>query len=55
VLNDRLRELRNADIVALDLERGYVITEHGRELAAALEPLHDWAKAWARRTAASGS
>ena len=48
VLNDRLRELREADIVAAD-PGGYRLSAEGRELLAALAPLDEWAKRWARR------
>ena len=45
-LNTRLRELRNAGII--DAESGYVLTQLGQRLLPALEPLHDWAVAWAK-------
>ncbi len=48
VLSDRVRELRAAGVVAGD---AYALTPEGRELLAALEPLDDWAKRWARRSA----
>lgn len=48
VLRDRLRELREADIVDLDAE-GYLLTILGRELLAAYEPLGAWATRWAAR------
>ena len=48
VLNDRLRELREADIVKLT-PGGYVLTEEGRTLLEAYGPLQDWARRWARR------
>ncbi len=48
VLNQRLAELRAAGIVEL-VEAGYRLTEDGRSLLAALAPLDDWAKRWARR------
>jgi DNA-binding HxlR family transcriptional regulator len=50
VLNDRLRELRDADIVAAGSD-GYRLTHDGDSLLHALAPLDDWAKRWARRTA----
>jgi DNA-binding HxlR family transcriptional regulator len=50
-LNTRLRELRELGIVD-HTAGGYRLTEHGRTLMAALEPLQDWAEAWA---AAAGS
>jgi DNA-binding HxlR family transcriptional regulator len=49
VLNDRLRELREADIVATDSERGYRLSREGRDLLAALAPISAWATRWARR------
>ncbi len=48
VVNDRLRELREAGIVDR-AGGGYALTAHGRELLEALEPLGDWAQRWARR------
>jgi DNA-binding HxlR family transcriptional regulator len=56
VLNDRLRELREAEIVARRRPGGgYELTAHGQELLAALAPLDAWAKRWARRSAARES
>jgi DNA-binding HxlR family transcriptional regulator len=49
VLNDRLRELREAGVVELQEGGGYVLTAEGRALGALLLPLHDWAERWARR------
>jgi DNA-binding HxlR family transcriptional regulator len=49
VLNDRLRELREAGIVAAGAD-GYTLTGEGRRLLDALAPLDAWAKRWARRT-----
>ncbi len=49
VLNDRLRELREAAIVASDSAAGYRLTGDGRELLEALAPLDSWAKRWGRR------
>ena len=48
VLNDRLRELREAGIVSAAPPGGYQLTAAGRSLLTALEPLDAWAKAWAR-------
>jgi DNA-binding HxlR family transcriptional regulator len=48
VLNDRLRELRDADVVSAD-PGGYNLTDEGRELLAVLRPIDAWAKRWARR------
>lgn len=52
VLNERLRELREAGIVELeaDGEAGFRVTSHGDALITALAPLSTWAAAWARRT-----
>jgi DNA-binding HxlR family transcriptional regulator len=49
VLNDRLRELRDAGVVELQAGGGYVLTAEGRALGALLVPLHGWAERWARR------
>ncbi len=48
VLNDRLRELRDAGIVEL-APGGYELTKEGHALLAAYGPLHEWARRWARR------
>jgi DNA-binding HxlR family transcriptional regulator len=45
-LNTRLRELRDLGIVDHDAG-GYRLTEQGRALMSALEPLQDWARQWA--------
>ena len=47
VLNDRLRELREAGIVAAARGGGYSLTAAGRDLLLALEPLQAWAGRWA--------
>lgn len=52
VLNERLRELREAGIVDNTGEGGYRLTKDGAELLEALAPLDAWAERWARRTAA---
>ena len=49
VLNDRLRELREAGVVDLQAGGGYVLTADGAALGALLLPLHRWAEAWGRR------
>jgi DNA-binding HxlR family transcriptional regulator len=46
VLNDRLKELRDAGVVEL-LEPGYALSPAGRELVRHLKPLNRWAEAWA--------
>jgi DNA-binding HxlR family transcriptional regulator len=50
VLNDRLRELREAGVVATGGGDGYRLTESGERLLEALGPLDSWAKGWARGT-----
>jgi DNA-binding HxlR family transcriptional regulator len=50
VLNDRLRELREAEIVAGG-DGGYRLTDEGAELLDAIAPLDEWAKRWAKRVA----
>jgi DNA-binding HxlR family transcriptional regulator len=50
VLSDRLRELRDAGIVAAASGGGYRLTREGHSLLRALEPVDAWAKRWARRT-----
>jgi DNA-binding HxlR family transcriptional regulator len=50
VLNDRLRELREAGIVDGERTGGYLLTREGRALIEELAPLNNWAKRWARRT-----
>jgi DNA-binding HxlR family transcriptional regulator len=52
VLNDRLRELREAGIVAATTGSGYALTAEGMRLLQALEPLDGWAKRWAHGAAA---
>jgi DNA-binding HxlR family transcriptional regulator len=47
VLNARLKELRQAQLVGLD-EGGYRLTPHGQELVRHLQPLGRWAPAWGR-------
>ncbi len=49
VLNERLRELRDAGVVELQEGGGYVLTAEGRALGDLLLPLHAWAERWARR------
>jgi DNA-binding HxlR family transcriptional regulator len=49
VLNDRLRELREADIVTAGPGGGYLLSREGRVLLESLEPLDAWAKRWAAR------
>lgn len=52
VLNERLWELRESGVVALQEGGGYVLTADGERLGRLLLPLHVWAEDWARRAAA---
>jgi DNA-binding HxlR family transcriptional regulator len=54
VLNDRLRELREASIVTAQRGAGYQLTSEGQDLLAALMPLDAWSRRWAERTGDSG-
>jgi DNA-binding HxlR family transcriptional regulator len=49
VLGERLRELRQAGIVAESAGEGYRLSDEGRELLQALTPIDAWAKRWAAR------
>jgi DNA-binding HxlR family transcriptional regulator len=49
VLNDRLRELREASIVDATRGAGYRLTTEGSDLLASLMPLDTWAQRWAER------
>jgi DNA-binding HxlR family transcriptional regulator len=46
VLNQRLRELRDAGIVTQQDGTGYNLTHEGNALLDALSPLHTWAGRW---------
>ncbi len=46
VLNERLRELREAGIVGARRPSGYELSEQGRRLLGALAPLDEWAARW---------
>ena len=50
VLNERVRELRAAGIVAERGLPGYRLTSEGRALLSALEPIDEWAARWAERS-----
>ncbi len=50
VLNDRLKELRDAALVELG-EGGYGLTAHGTALLKYLAPLNRWAEGWAKAAA----
>jgi DNA-binding HxlR family transcriptional regulator len=49
VENDRLAELREAQLVAHAAAGGYRLTAEGRALVAKLGPLHAWAESWAKQ------
>jgi len=46
VMNNRLRELREAELVELREAEGYALTEIAEELGELLIPLDEWAKRW---------
>jgi DNA-binding HxlR family transcriptional regulator len=48
VVNARLRDLREARLVALDPESGYRLTALGEELLRLLLPLHVWSEKWSK-------
>jgi len=50
VLNTRLGELTDAEIVAADAE-GYHLTKQGHDLVQAVSPLEAWSKRWAKTLA----
>ncbi len=52
VLNQRLHELRDADIVMLEEPGGYTLTRSGWQLLEALMPLQRWSTQWQKRLAA---
>ena len=47
VLNSRLKDLRNAEIVAKSLD-GYVLTARGKELRSFIVPLANWSATWSK-------
>ena len=47
ILNSRLKELREADIVARTVD-GYVLTERGKELRSFIVPLAKWSARWSQ-------
>ncbi len=55
VLNERLRELREAGILTTGDPSGYELTREGRSLLQALAPIDEWASRWSRREPGSGS
>ena len=48
VLNERLKELREAGFIELVPASGYGLTEMGRELLVTLLPLHRFAERWGK-------
>ncbi len=50
VLNERLHELRAADVVELG-DGGYRLSGEGRRLLEVFPPLYEWAERWAARSA----
>lgn len=48
VLNQRLRELRDAEIVVLAEEGGYSLSKSGVQLLEALMPLQKWSDKWGK-------
>ena len=47
VLNDRMKELREARLVESEDPAGYVLTPLGRELLERFLPLVEWSERWA--------
>ena len=54
VLNTRLKELREARLVASSTSEGYKLTAEGAALGAALQPLNRWADRGGRRLSGRG-
>ena len=52
VLNQRLRELRDADIVVLEEPYGYALSKQGKQLLEALMPLQRWSEQWQKKLSA---
>jgi DNA-binding HxlR family transcriptional regulator len=50
VLNERLRELRDAGVVEQAPGQGYNLTPEGQALLEALKPLSTWADRWSARS-----
>lgn len=50
VLNQRLRELRDAGVVEQQRGEGYGLTPEGQALLDALKPLSTWAERWSARS-----
>ncbi len=49
VLNERLAELRDAGVACRAASGGYTLSDEGRVLLEAFEPLNAWAERWASR------
>jgi DNA-binding HxlR family transcriptional regulator len=54
VLNERLRELREAGIVLDGSGRGYSLTPEGQSLLRSLAPMELWSRQWAERRPLEG-
>nr|WP_231639745.1 helix-turn-helix domain-containing protein [Mycobacterium sp. Marseille-P9652] len=54
VLYDRLGELTDAGLIVQRDDQCYELSEQGRSLGEALDPLERWARRWARTTRAEG-
>lgn len=52
VLNQRLHDLREADIVVLQEEGGYTLSRSGWQLLETMQPLQRWSMYWQKRMAA---
>jgi DNA-binding HxlR family transcriptional regulator len=51
IINTRLAELREAQLVELDPDSGYRLTALGEELLRLFLPLHVWSEKWAKALA----
>ena len=49
VLNQRLQELREVDIIELASSGGYTLSPSGEELLEAMMPVMQWAKGWHKK------
>lgn len=47
ILNSRIKDLREADVVERTLE-GYQLTSRGKELIEIIKPLGNWSRKWAK-------
>ncbi len=47
ILNNRIKELREADIVERTIE-GYQLTQRGKELMELLRPFGEWSRSWSK-------